>query len=410
MKKIVLTLLGTIALYGYVAAQLNSDSLFLSAIKDTKANNYSSAIQKAETILESFPNRVDVLIFIANVHAWREEYATALNYIGRANSIDPKNSELYDTWLNILLWSGNYKQLLEVLEIAEENHYPNKYNIVLKGAMALKNMGYYSKGLSLIERNPTLQDSSQIKTLYIELYRLNKPKVLSIYYATDQFKEENQEPQHLSFVDYAIKIKKHTLIPRLSYANRYGNNDFQIEADYYHVFTKRRYLYSNMGVSINQSVFPMYSAGLEQYLPIGKATETSLGGRYLKTETDNIFIVTGNLNTYYKNLWFMVRPFWVIHKSNNTLSTVFAARRYSANPINYWGLELLYGNSPDERYAAAKPSQQFLLKSYKAKILKNTAILDYHELMLSAAYTYEEYATNSFRNRFTFEVSLKIRI
>jgi hypothetical protein len=89
---------------------------------------------------------------------------------------------------------------------------------------------------------------------------------------------------------------------------------------------------------------------------------------------------------------------------------MFHLRYYQKNPINYYGIELLYGNSPDERYSAFQSTEQLLLTNYKIKLEKNTALFHYHELKLSVAYAYEEFALNSFRNRLTLEALIKIRI
>lgn len=407
--KIVLVLF-LIILSEYLNAQINTDSLFITAINDSKQKKYNEAIIKAEKILIIHPDRDDIMVFIANVYAWKGEYENALNFMGKAYQLNPQSVELYDAWLNILLWSENYKKLIEISDLAKQNNYPNNYNLVLKNAIAYKNTGEYKKGINLIEENLEYLDSVQLKRIYNELYSLNKSDAISLYYAIDLFDDPSFTSQHMSYIDYAIKIKQNTLIPRLNFANRYSNNDFQIETDYYQIFTKRRYLYSNLGMSINKSLFPDYSAGLELYFPMGKAFEMSLGSRYLKYNSNNIFILTGNVNTYYKNLWFMIRPFFVIQDTKNSLTTMFTIRYYSTNPINYWGLELLYGNSPDERYSVSQPSQRFLLENYRVKIQKNIVIFKYHELKLSSAYSYEEYMLNSYRNRFTFDVLLKIKI
>ncbi|MGE0090623.1 MAG: YaiO family outer membrane beta-barrel protein [Bacteroidales bacterium] len=395
----------------YLNAQINTDSLFTSAINDSQHKKYDEAISKAERILTLLPNRDDVLIFMANVYAWRGDYKDALNCIEKAYSINKTSSELYDSWLNILLWSESYKQITEISELAKQNHYPNGYNIVYKNAIAYKNLGEYGNGIKLIEENKVYLDSIPIKQLYIELYRLNKSGAVSLFYAIDLFDNTSFSAQHLSFIDYAIKIKQNTLIPRLNYANRFNENDLQVETDYYQTLKKRRYLYANLGMSINKSLFPKYSAGLELYFPLGKTWEGSFGGRYLKYDSINVFIITGNVNTYYKNFWFMVKPFFVMQDSKYSVTTMFTIRYYSANPINYWGLELLYGNSPDEQqYSILQPAQRFRLENYQVKIQKNIAIFKYHELKLSSAYSYEEYLKNTYRNRFTFEVLLKIRI
>lgn len=163
-------------------------------------------------------------------------------------------------------------------------------------------------------------------------------------------------------------------------------------------------------MGVYKTLFPKYRAGLEFYFPIFKSTEASIGSRFLKSTTVNIFIFTGNINTYSKNMWFMFRPFYVIKDTRNSLTTVFVTRYYLKNPINYWGLELFYGNSPDERYSIIQTTEQLLMSNYRVKLEKNTAIFRFHELKLSLGYAYEEFISDNFRNRFSVEIFLKIKI
>jgi hypothetical protein len=64
-------------------------------------------------------------------------------------NIDPRNTELYDSWLNILLWNKEYDELLRTTDIAVSNGYSNEYNILLKKLAAFKNKGDYTAAADL---------------------------------------------------------------------------------------------------------------------------------------------------------------------------------------------------------------------------------------------------------------------
>jgi tetratricopeptide (TPR) repeat protein len=279
-------------------AQTNTDSLFVSAINDSRNGLYNEAILKSESILNIYPDRYDILIFMANVYAWKGDYENALNAIHKAFQFNKSNTELYDSWLNILLWNEKYKELIEISDVAVQNNYTNQYNVVLKKTIAYKNIGEYGNGIKLIDQYYMYLDSSQIKQLYIEMQMHNKSAIMSLFYSIDLFDNENVKPYHLSFVDYALKIKQHTLIPRISYANRFSKYDFQFETDYYHFLRKNSYLYSNLGAGFNKTLFTKYRAGLEYYFPTGKKSEGSAGCSFLNSESSNVLIITGNYNTY----------------------------------------------------------------------------------------------------------------
>jgi tetratricopeptide (TPR) repeat protein len=101
------------AMSGSLHAQINIDSLFTSAINDSRQEKYDEAIAKSEQILTLYPDRYDVMVFVANVYAWKGETDIALTYIEKAYELNSANTELYDSWLNILLWSGKYEKIIE---------------------------------------------------------------------------------------------------------------------------------------------------------------------------------------------------------------------------------------------------------------------------------------------------------
>ncbi|HBG72018.1 MAG: hypothetical protein A2W93_10880 [Bacteroidetes bacterium GWF2_43_63] len=406
MKRSVLFLI-SISITILLTAQVNTDSLFEEAILDSRAGKYDAAIEKAETVLKIHPGRYDVMVFEANVYAWKGSYENAIRFIDKAYSINPENDELYDSWLNILLWSKDYKRLLEVSEIAMQNNYSNQYNLVLKQSLAYKFLGEYDAGIELIENNTNLLDSTALKQLYNEMQTLSRANTLSLFYSIDLFDENNTDTQHLLYADYAFRIKKTTLIPRLNFANRFNSNDLQIEADLYQSFSNGHYLYLNYGAGIYNKLFPEHRAGVEYYLPAFKNMEFSLGGRFLNTGNNNVVIATGHIGKYYRNWWFSLRPYYVVQNSKNALTAVLNTRYYARNSTSFWGLELIYGNSPDERYSLSNPAENLLLKNYRIKLEKNIALVRFNELRLSAAYASEEYTAGSFRNRYTIEILFK---
>ncbi len=390
--------------------QVNTDSLFNTAISHSQSQNYSEAIKDAEKVLETDPKRYDVMVFIANVYAWQGKYNQALNYIDQAYKKNQTNKELYDSWLNILLWKGDYGNLLETIAIAKENNYPDSYNISLKKMLAYKGLRRYHAGINYAESNSELLDSAATRAIFNEMMMLDRQNILSAFYSIDIFENNNPDPFHLAFVDYGFKLDRHTLIARLNYANRFNTYDFQAEADYYHVFSNGHYLYSNYAISIKNELFPSHRAGLEYYLPFGDGMEASLGGRYFNAGKNDVYIGTGHIGKYFSNLWVAFRPFYVFGGNGNSLTTLLNVRLFDENPLNYWGLELAYGNSPDERFAMDQSLEIFRLNTYRFKVEKNIMIGKINELKLSAGYAYEEFIADEFRNRYLFEVIFKRRL
>jgi len=391
-------------------SQVNSDSIFNVAIKEASNKNYVKALENAEKVLAIHSNRIDVLLFIANVYSWQNNYDTAKIYIKKAQALDNTSQELYDSWLNILLWNNEPEALLETCNIAESDGYKNKYNLFLKRLLANKTLENYKQIIDLIEdeNNKVYLDSSQINYLYKEVLLLDKNQTLAAYYSLDLF--DNNLPQHLAYVDYSFKIRKHRLIFRANFTHKFEKNGLQLESDFYKVMKKNRYMYFNYGYAIDNIIFPQHRAGYEFYFPIKFNFETSIGARYLLFPDISVFIATGHLSKYVGKNWFAFRPFYAFQEIGNSFSFVSTFRRYASNKLNYWGLELGYGNSPDDRFVITQNDEFFRLNSYKIKLNRNFMIGKTNDLKIGVAYAYDEFRSGSYRNRYIIEFIYKIRV
>jgi hypothetical protein len=79
--------------------------------------------------------------------------------------------------------------------------------------------------------------------------------------------------------------------------------------------------------------------------------------------------------------------------------------------LTFWGIEIGYGNSPDETYSITQIGTYNQLKSYKIKLEKNLMLNRVSDLHIGFGYATEEYgATNQYRNRYTIELGYKYRL
>lgn len=393
-------------------AQTNTDSLFMVAIEQSRAEDYNSAIVNAKKVLEIHPDRADVAVFIANVYAWDRNYNLAKFYINTAYDLKPRSEILYDSWLNIVLWNAEYEQVLRTADIAEENKYPNRYNVLLKRLIAYKYLNQFDAAADLFKdgKNKDLIDSTHIKSLARELILKSKKHTATFYYSIDFFNNNDPKPQHLAYIDYSFRIKKNTLVFRLNYANRFNENGLQLEADYYQLLKKSKYLYFNYGASIYNDLFPKHRAGAEFYFPLKRNFEASVGARYLNFPDINVYTLTGHISKYVSYYWIAFRPYFSYQKNSNSISLVANARRYGKTTLSYWGIELGYGNSPDERYILDPSGDYFNLDSYRIKLEKNIMIGKADDLKVSFGFAYEETVKDQFRPRYTIEIIYKHRL
>lgn len=389
----------------------NMDSVFNVAIISAGEKKYDKARRHADMVLEAFPDRADVLVFKANIDAWEGKYDSADIKLNRVYDMDPENVELYDSWMNVQLWDKEYTKLLSKADLAEDHDYPKKENLTIKRIYAYKGLMEYDKAIAILEQkeNEYLLDSSSFKYLYDEILLKSKRNFITAYYAIDLFEQNNPEPQHLAYLDYGVKINKNTLVIRLNWANRFNQNGAQLEGDFYLNLPKSQYLYFNYGFALTEELFPRHRAGIEYYFPLEKSFEGSFGARYLHFINNQVFVLTGHIGKNINKMWFSLRPYFSFEKSGNYLSLVGNARLYGDNRLNFWGVELGYGNSPDERYILDPDGNYFSYNSYRIKLEKGIRLGKVSDLRLGASYTYEEIQRNVFRSRFTFEVIYKYR-
>lgn len=391
--------------------RMTRDSLLVKAQEEAIKGNYPTAIKNADSVLNIFPSNLSALVMKAKSYAWQGEYDSAKVYLDLAYKNEPKNEELYDIWLNTLLWNHEYNEVINTADLAEKNDYANNYNLAQKRLYAYNGLIEYDSAVNVFEpeEQKPLLDSTPLFNAYRDILIKSKKNTLTGYYAIDLFDNNDPKPQHLAYIDYGFKIKKNTLIFRLNYANRFGTDGLQVEADYYHLLKKSKYFYFNYGISIVNEVFPKHRAGIEYFFPLKKKFEASIGARYMYFTDKHVPILTGHIGKYLNKYWFAFRPYYTFDENGNSISFVANVRRFGDISFNYWGLELGYGNSPDERYILDPTGDYFNLNSYRIKLEKSLMVTTTNDLKISFGFAYEETAKSVFRNRYTIEIIYKHR-
>jgi YaiO family outer membrane protein len=417
--KITLLILLFTVLNSVLIAQINSDSIFQVAINQVKNNQFHPAIYNAKKALEVNPNRGDILIFIGNIYSWENQNDTAMIYINQARNLNYKHDDFYEAWLNVLLRKHEFNTLLNACAEAEQNNYTNTEDLIRKRMMAYYELKMYDKGIGLIENpeNKKYLDSKLINNLYSELLIKRNTKLISAYYVLDMFSGgPATASQHLASLGYSFPVGANNLGFRANYANRFGMSGVQLESDFYLKLQNKQYIYFNYGYAFNSVLFPTHRAGLEYYFALPAKMEASIGGRFMNYPTSNVLIATGHIEKYVDNSWFSLRPFYVyaFKTPNNTESFSLLAdyRLFGKTALDYWGLEIGVGNSPDQFYSnAVTNSAEFnQLSAYKIKLEKNFMLNRISDFHLGLGYSDEEYRLNNYRNRFTVELGYKIRI
>ncbi len=378
--------------------------------QDSLTAKYRKTIEKAEKELAVEPTRGDLMVLIANNYAWQSKSDSALAYIQKAEQINYYNDDLFDSWLNILLWSHRYENLLKTCQIAEQHQYSHTENLLRKKLIAYTELMEYDQGIELMKtpENKAFLKLHDISYMYNNLILKRNTNVVQAFYSLDCF--DNNAPQHLAYLGYSFDVGKNTLSLRANYANRFQKNDLLLESDFYLKLNNKSYMYFNYGYAFNADLFPRHRAGYEYYMPLKNKMEASVGARYMKYISSNVFIATAHLEKYMGNHWVSFRPFFVMQTSGNSFTLLANYRFYGKNPLNYWGLELTYGNSPDDNRQMMENGKFNNLKAYKLKLEKNFMLNSISDVHIGIGYTREEYISSIFRNRYLIELGYRFRL
>lgn len=375
-----------------------------------KKLQFKKTIAEAQKALDKEPARGDLMVLIANNFAWQQQTDSALVYIRKAQGVNYYNDELFDAWLNILLWGHRYDDLLQGCNIAAQHNYQNRENLLKKRLQAYTGLKKFDEGIDLAKapENRELLKLEDIKNLYGDLLMVRNTNVVSAFYSVDCF--DSNAPQHLANLGYSFRTGKHTLALRGNYANRFGQDDLLLEGDFYLQMKNRHYMYFNYGYAFNASLFPRHRVGYEYYMPLKGKMEASLGMRYMKYAASEVLITTGHLEKYMGSHWVAFRPFYVFQENGQSLTLLGNYRLYGKNPLNYWGVELSFGNSPDDSRAMLENAAYNDLQAYKIKLERNVMLNRVSDIRIGIGYSREEQVAGKFRNRYLMEVGYRVRL
>lgn len=380
--------------------QENTDSMFNQVLQLSKQENLEQAIDLSKKILRIDAKRDDVVLFLARLYSWTKEYEEAKALLSGLHEKNPANKEIYEVWLNVLLWNQEFKDLLNLADLALKNGYPDLYNLHVKRLLAHKTLGNYQEALTLASARPEFKDSTQVKYLIQEIVKLKHRNPLNAYISLDYFKENNFH--FYTYVDFKQELfKTHSLVFRLNYAYKFDESDFLPEIDYYHVLSTKSYLYVNYGFGIRKLAFPGHRAGIEYFHSTSKEIDLSIGARFLDFSLQSVYILTGHIK-YNSSFGFIsIRPYYAFIENEQALSLVADLRIRGKNEASYSAVQMGYGYSPDDNYRSAE--ERISLNALWIKAEQQLPLSIYDQVRAGLRYAFEETGTLNPRHRLTVE-------
>lgn len=395
-----LTLLFSIHTNNIVAQDtVSADGLFQLARKAAfEQNNYPQAKLYCNKVLEISPRYTDATVFLGRLYAWSKQYDSAR--INFQNALE-QHSDYTDAsvaYADVEYWTGNNKDALKIIDAALVYH-PESIDLLLRKAKALNALHEYSEANKivndLLQKDKTNADARKLANILKDNASLNK---IGVSYDYVYFDKQFPDPWHWASLEYTHTTKAGAITGRINYANRFGKNGIQYEAEAYPRLSKTFYAYANAGYSDNVGVFPHWRLGFSLYTNLPKGFEFELGSRYLYFSTaTNIF--TGSIAKYYKNYLFGFRTYLTPATNNVSQSYNVFGRYYFGGADDFVSVTAGTGISPDERSIEQQLNNKYKLKTYRAALEVRHVIKTFNIISFNTSIINQEYFPNKKGNQ-----------
>lgn len=229
---------------------------------------------------------------------------------------------------------------------------------------------------------------------------------IGISYEQTHFSKQFADDWKVTSIEYSRKTAGATFIGKVNYAQRFGQEGVQFEAQAYPKISRRVYAYLGGSYSNNNPVFQRYTTGATVYVAINNGWEVEGGYRQLNFD-ENIWVGTGGVSKYLGNWLVNIRSFISIDAPADNQSYFFTAKRFFSDPKEMIWVQLGNGVSPDEKrnvqLTTANLTSRRLNAGGKFFVWKNTLA------QLTAGYSRDEYKEKTFGNQWNGSAGLAVQ-
>lgn len=394
----------------YAQKAFNGDSLYALARDNAFTGNHPIAIEQCDTILAHYPDYTDVKILKARLNSWDKNYPIAQEILAKVIAEKPDNLDAHKAITDNALWGNNYEDAILFATrgiIIDQNN----VELLLKKAKAqiqLKRWADAEKTIAII--NQISPDNQEAAALSKDIELRRRANTLALYNLHDWFASVYGQRNLLS-LEYKRNTDLGPVLGRVNYANRFGFNELQYEADFYPRLTKTLSGYLNYGFSPDNNLFPHHKLGAELFYSFPKKITASLGIRYMIFSQRNLLSYTGSISIYRGKYWLGARAF-ITPTSQKTGESVFLfARRFLKNDQNYITLILGQGVSPENSGNAVNFDTYYFLKSQSAKLQWVKTFGKRYAFQLGTEFTRLQlpFDTQRYIFQFTLDTGIKVQ-
>lgn len=380
----------------YAQQVFTSDELFQQARQAAfDQKDYPKAIGLAKQALEQSPGYSDIRVFLGRLYTWTDKYDLAKGEFLYVLEHNPDFEDASIAITDLEYWNDKYSLSLVVCNDGLIHH-PDSEELLLRKAKILNAMRQYGEAYrvasDLIDKYPQNEAArSLLQTIHFDS-ALNKVSLSHdfTWFDGNYANHLHNYPWHIVGVDYSRDTSIGSVIARVNYGNRFGNEAFQFEMDSYPHLMKNIMAYMNFGISDKSAVFPRYRAGLSLYASLPHSFEAEAGFRLLHF-SDNVWIYVGSVSKYYKNFWFNGRVYLVPGNQNISHSYSLITRYYFGGVDDYLKFSVGYGLSPDDANSVQGFTSDYRLRSWQCSAGIRKSIRKLNVIGLAASAINQEF-------------------
>jgi YaiO family outer membrane protein len=295
------------------------DDILVKAREAATSGRRQEALTMLEARLAAVPNDVDARLLYGLILSWDKRYDEARPVLRQVLAQTPDYTDARVALMNVEYWTGHSKD-----------------------ALALAN--------EILAKNP---GNTTARAVRERIEAASRPWWVKTEYTVDAFNDGRDAWQ-----EAALWLTRRTpigpIIVRGSHAERFGDTDDLIEAEFYPRIRPGTYAYIAVGGSPSAEFYPKVRAAFDFYQSIGHGFEISGGTRAMDFDTVT-HIYLGTLSKYIGN-WMLTAKVYHVPAEGDLDSTSFYGgfrRYYGSDGTSYVGLSYGHGLSKQEVYAVS---------------------------------------------------------
>ena len=385
----------------------SSDGLLVAARKAAfDKKDYQQAKNYLYQALHISPAYADIKIFLGRIHTWSNNYDSARFYFTDVLKANPGYEDASLAYSDMEFYNDNNNKALSICDSALQYH-PASEALLIRKAKIVSGMRRFTEADVVIQEVLRInKNNSEARSLAERIKELSTKNKIGFSYDYVSFDKQFSDPWHLASFDYTRRTGIGSVTGRINYANRFNENGIQYEVESYPRISKIFYSYVSAGYSDNVGVFPKWRGGFSLYANLPKSFEGELGVRYLKFAGNPTWFYTAYVGKYFKSWLFSGRTYITPSTFTNTVSASYsiAARYYYGGADDWFGGNLGYGISPDDRFNSIQIDSKIRLISYKAGLSFKKKITKFSVISIDGSWLNQEYLPQTKGNQYQISI------